>query len=328
MKTRKPAFAFVALFLLILAPVIADDDAKTKTIEKDVIFTAPAPPPDIAFGPMVFEKQAMDIKVVTGAPYSAEGMTEAVQVLADGNRIVRRNSTRVARDSQGRTRQEYSFTPPGGGEPRQVTMISINDPTTGVSFTLHPETRTADKIILPEILTFDVSEGSGTVIYKPGAGEPGVAGEAGAHVFIHKTPGGGTGVVATASIPAPHVARFKMAMAYGGEDGGTTEQLGRQIIEGLEAEGKRTTITIPAGQIGNEQPIIITSEQWYSPELQTIIYSKRDDPMAGTTIYRLTNISRAEPDPALFQLPPDYTVEREDVKVRAFERKIVKPEKK
>jgi len=53
------------------------------------------------------------------------------------------------------------------------------------------------------------------------------------------------------------------------------------MIEGVRADGTRTTITIPAGAMGNEQPILIVSERWYSPELQTVVMTKRNDPAYG-----------------------------------------------
>jgi hypothetical protein len=87
------------------------------------------------------------------------------------------------------------------------------------------------------------------------------------------------------------------------------ESLGKQIIEGVEAEGKRMTITIAAGEIGNEQPINIVDETWYSPELQTVVMSRHSDPRMGETNYRLTGINRSEPSRSLFELPSDVTVE-------------------
>jgi hypothetical protein len=87
-----------------------------------------------------------------------------------------------------------------------------------------------------------------------------------------------------------------------------TESLGTQVISGVSAEGTRTTITIPAGQIGNEKPIQIVKERWYSPDLQVVVMSKHSDPRTGDTVYQMTNVTRAEPDPALFQVPSDYTV--------------------
>jgi hypothetical protein len=72
--------------------------------------------------------------------------------------------------------------------------------------------------------------------------------------------------------------------------------------------GVRTTRTIPAGQIGNEKPISIVTEVWTSPELNTVVYSKRSDPQIGEQIFRLTNIIRAEPDPSLFTVPSDFKI--------------------
>ncbi|MDQ1560451.1 MAG: hypothetical protein QOD32_3511 [Pyrinomonadaceae bacterium] len=86
------------------------------------------------------------------------------------------------------------------------------------------------------------------------------------------------------------------------------ESLGKQLVEGVEAEGTRTTITFPAGMMGNERPINIVSERWYSSELQTVVMSKHSDPRFGETTYRLTNINRSEPARTLFEVPSDYAV--------------------
>ena len=94
----------------------------------------------------------------------------------------------------------------------------------------------------------------------------------------------------------------------GADDRGKSEPLGKQTIEGVEAEGTRTVTTIPAGKIGNERPIEIVFERWYSPELQTVIMTRHNDPRFGETIYRLTNISRDEPSRSLFEVPAGYTV--------------------
>jgi hypothetical protein len=88
----------------------------------------------------------------------------------------------------------------------------------------------------------------------------------------------------------------------------TTESLGTQTIEGVQAEGTRRTLTIPAGKFGNDQPIQIVSEIWYSAELQTIVLSKHSDPRMGEHTYRLTSINRSEPAKSLFEVPADYTV--------------------
>jgi hypothetical protein len=85
-----------------------------------------------------------------------------------------------------------------------------------------------------------------------------------------------------------------------------TEDLGAQVIEGVNAQGVRTTRTIPAGEIGNDKPIDIVTEVWTSSDLKTIVMSKRTDPRSGEQTFRLTNIVRSEPDPALFTVPADF----------------------
>jgi len=72
--------------------------------------------------------------------------------------------------------------------------------------------------------------------------------------------------------------------------------------------GERTTRTIAAGQIGNEKPITIVTEVWTSPELKTVVMSKRSDPRTGEQAFRLTNIVRAEPDASMFTVPGDFRI--------------------
>ena len=89
-----------------------------------------------------------------------------------------------------------------------------------------------------------------------------------------------------------------------------TTSLGTQSVNGVQAEGTRYTRTIPAGVLGNEKPIVITTERWYSPELQTVVLTKRSDPRLGDTVTQLTNIQRSEPDATLFQVPSDYALKQ------------------
>ena len=100
------------------------------------------------------------------------------------------------------------------------------------------------------------------------------------------------------------------------------ESLGKQFMEGVEADGTRTTFTIPAGQIGNELPISVVSERWYSPELKALVMSRQSDPRFGETTYRLTNIARGEPSPSLFEVPSDFTIEEPGAEPGHFIRKM------
>lgn len=101
-----------------------------------------------------------------------------------------------------------------------------------------------------------------------------------------------------------HGVDFSFYSHEGGES--KKESLGKQKFDGIEADGTRTTFTIPAGKIGNELPINIVSERWYSNELQTVVMTRHSDPRHGETVYRLTDINRSEPARQLFEVPSDY----------------------
>ena len=92
-----------------------------------------------------------------------------------------------------------------------------------------------------------------------------------------------------------------------------SEDLGKQVLEGVLAHGTRETVTIPAGAIGNERPIEISSETWYSDELEAVVLSKTSDPRIGETSYRLVNVVRGDPAPDLFAVPQGYVVETDPV---------------
>ncbi len=85
-----------------------------------------------------------------------------------------------------------------------------------------------------------------------------------------------------------------------------TEQLGTKTLNGLPAVGTRMTRTIPAGEIGNLNPIEVVTERWYSSDLQMPVLTTHQDPMMGTMTSKLVNINRTEPDASLFQVPSDY----------------------
>jgi len=88
-----------------------------------------------------------------------------------------------------------------------------------------------------------------------------------------------------------------------------SEDLGMMHQNGVPAQGTRTTLTIPVGQIGNNREIKVVNERWYSPDLQMVVKSVNSDPRFGTTTYELKNVIRSNPDSSLFQIPSDYTVE-------------------
>jgi hypothetical protein len=109
--------------------------------------------------------------------------------------------------------------------------------------------------------------------------------------------------VPSANAGGPDAGKWK-----GGGPSAVKTDLGTSTVSGVAATGTLTTRTIPAGAIGNTNPIISTSETWYSTDLQTIVASKHSDPRAGQMSYSLTNIVRSEPSAALFQVPAGYTL--------------------
>jgi hypothetical protein len=84
--------------------------------------------------------------------------------------------------------------------------------------------------------------------------------------------------------------------------------LGSQTIDGIEAQGTRQTMVIPAGTRGSVAAVTVTRDEWFSPDLQLTILIVNTDPRQGTTTSKVANLSRIEPDPTLFFVPADYTV--------------------
>jgi hypothetical protein len=205
---------------------------------------------------------SFDGRVVKGAPYSAQAVIETVQVLGDGNRIVRKTTSSVYRDGQGRTSRDASLGAIGPlvAVGHATQKIFISDPVAGTHYVLSPETKEALKLPPPPSFKEGHKDHESWEKHEHGGGQK------------------------------------------------QTENLGKQTFDGVEAEGTRTTITIPAGSIGNEQPIEILSERWYAASLQTVVLRKRSDPRFGDTTFRLQNISVAEPDHSLFLVPSDYAV--------------------
>jgi hypothetical protein len=247
-------------------------------------------------------------KVVKGAPYSAQAVTESVQTLSDGNRIVRKNSAHVYRDSEGRTRRDQTLAHFGpyatAGDAAQTSFI--NDPVSGVNLILDPRTKTARK--LPP---FEFH-------FRPDNKEGGEREKTVQREFrVERSEAAGRGFVFETRMPPPPGGGPDVQFLGRSSKAETkTEKLEKRTVEGVEAEGHRTVTTIPAGEFGNELPIQIVHERWYSPELQVVVMTRHSDPRFGETTYRLTNISRGEPSASLFQAPSDYTLKESPARGR------------
>ncbi|HEX8069905.1 MAG TPA: hypothetical protein VF546_08140 [Pyrinomonadaceae bacterium] len=221
--------------------------------------------------------------LVKDAPFTAESVTEHVQTLADGNRMGRKTTARLFRDGAGRTRREHTLTRGGStalapdGEPPR--LIIINDPVGQVGYTIETQTNVARRQALPPGLMAARARALG--------------GNAPFSVLIPTSTAHRRMAEGDSAPPPPEPQR---------------ERLEPQLIEGVMAEGTRTTLTVPAGEFDNEQPLVITHEEWYAPDLHIIVLMKHNDPRFGETTFRLTNITRGEPAPELFQAPQGYQI--------------------
>ena len=269
--------------------------AVSEAQQADSLFTLQA---TVSASPVgVIESMPLEsVTSVPNAPFSADAETEFTQVLGDGNRIERRYSSMIARDSQGRTRREEEIALVGplavdGPSPRLVTIL---DPVAGNSFTLDDSQKIAyrNPMALAKLNAAHdyayAADQKGTAVWVMQSGDP-------AWMAAEK------GKVATA------VAGQKL---FAGDAGAkiTTESLGTKSIEGVMALGTRTTSIIPAGAIGNLMPIEVVSERWYSRDLQMPVLITRKDPRSGESVYRLRNIVRSEQPPDLFTIPSDYQI--------------------
>jgi TonB family protein len=352
-----------------------------------------------------------DSKIVKGVPFSAESISEFSQPLADGNRITRRSTTMLYRDSQGRTRREGNPAPLGLNEfvesEKLPKTVIITDPVEGTTYVLDQRARVARR----SRATFARTGAVAGTLTAAGAPLPSTAAEADpANVKQIKVSGGvlqgsainrvqpayppvakaarasgavqvqitvsEKGEVIEATIVAGHPLLREAALEAAKqwlfkptELGGmpvkvqgiltfnftladesnkvtpetgvqqiarigslvptrthiSSEKLAKQMIEGVECEGLRTVQTIPAGQIGNERPIEIVTERWYSPELQATVMTKQSDPRYGETVVRLTGIMRLEPDEYLFKVPAEFSI-KDDIGYREMEMKVRRPE--
>lgn len=93
------------------------------------------------------------------------------------------------------------------------------------------------------------------------------------------------------------------------ESGDTVwSDLGKQLVSGVEAVGKRVTEHYNPGLFGNDRVMTIEREFWFSPKLGFNLLSKRSDPRIGTQTFTVTNLILADPDLKLFEIPEGFTV--------------------
>jgi len=234
----------------------------------------PPPPPQgmpFADGPGgMMGGEFGDAKTVTGVPLTAVLVVTRDTTLADGNKIHNESQSKIYRDSEGRVRRELAVDLATPATGKvNRNFIVINDPVAGKRYMLNPDNKTAH--LMPQ----------------RGQRHANRAGDQSANAAP-----GGEGLVGP-----------------GGPGNVTKEQLGTKTVNGVQAEGVRVTRTIPAGAIGNDKPIEVVTERWYSPDLQMAVMTTHTDPMMGTVTTKVVSMVRGDPDPSLFQVPSDYKLQ-------------------
>jgi hypothetical protein len=279
-------------------------------------------------------------KMVKNAPYSAEMVSERTQTLGDGNQIVRKTSSMSYRDSAGRTRTEVR------NDDGEVITVSIHDPVEGARYILRPRDKSAIKVSAPNTTVIAAREHAraaaaearvSSAEARAAAAQARVAADQararieelrregklaeGERVIIKQVErsGGAAGEhkdvqIRIAQVAAANAAARVAPMIAGaiGEHKwaakAETRDLGTREFSGVKATGVQRSYEIPAGEIGNRNPIVVSTETWTSPDLQAVVYQKRSDPRSGEAVFRVESLKREEPAAALFTVPSDYTV--------------------
>lgn len=197
-----------------------------------------------------------NVRLVTGAPYSAMGTSQTISTDANGSKVVRQNTVRVWRDSDGRTRSEFELTSIGGPTPLEINsrLTVIDDPAARERYVLRPDGQVITVAIAP----------------CRAANEP------------------------DTTVGPPRPARLPMKVSR-------PVKLGERQVDGETVTGSRVEATIPAGAMGNEQPVKMSAEQWYGKDLKVVVEATYKDPRTGETRYKLREIQRDEPDASLFR---------------------------
>jgi hypothetical protein len=223
---------------------------------------------------------------ITNAPYTATFTSTATEKLQDDT-VLTHTITRVAtRDALGRTRDEVTLPARSNGDGEPHTMITIVDPVTHTITQLHADRKVAVVHQMPSPHARDRWDGAD----RRGS--------------IRRGPGGPPTESASANAPGDGMRGFH----HRREDNVATTDLGSKTMDGVTATGRRMTRTIPLESAG--KTIVATHEVWFSPDLQIELSRSDVDPFRGTHTVVATSLSKAVPDPALFQVPQGYTVEQ------------------
>jgi hypothetical protein len=226
--------------------------------------------------------QTISGDIVTGHPFSGVEERHSLQILGDGTRIETKSADKYYRDDEGRTRIE-----------REDGTVLISDPVLGAGVEMKD-----GKVIRRSTFTHNPKGGYGfSSTTEPGVqvqklSKEQVEAQTKAMLDMNQ-----------AQLREAKLRAAQITQATPAKKAGNEEDLGHQAFGGIDAQGTRSTTIIAAGAIGNDRPINIVSERWYSADLQMTVKSGNKDPRFGETTYELTNILPGHPDPTLFQMP-------------------------
>jgi hypothetical protein len=304
-----------------------------------------APPPISISSAFLGVSSPLGAQPAHGKPMVAEFVTEHHQSFTDGNQISRATRSSIYRDAQGRIRRESQLSVPGlSAGVVASTFITIVDHHAGYGYVLDPQEMVAHRYELngpaPSYIARLSAQGSGNPLFSAqtvnsqtsgSAPAPAPAASGESHWRLH---GFARRMRPSNDAPPPATGPMGSSAANHANSGFLpedsnvanaptmridqpflaapnpvrTENLGEQTILGFRTMGTRVITTLPAGQIGNDRPIDIVSEQWFSPELELVMRSLHRDPWAGEFTTTVTRISRGDQAETLFEVPGSYKV--------------------
>jgi len=222
-------------------------------------------------------------KRVKSAPLSAKLLIEQTP---EASTETRTTTSLIYRDAEGRTRRDELAADTGIPE-----TTTINDPVAGFVYVVQHRDRTARRMALR--LHAEETQDDALAVMRNSVAEKERAGSY-KMLPMQSTSGPDKGLKEKSAVVSPGATK--------------SESLGQREIEGVTADGTSVSVTIPAGAIGNERPLQIVTERWYSPDLKAVVLIERLDPRFGRSVYRLTGLQRSAPAPSLFSVPGDYKI--------------------
>jgi hypothetical protein len=235
---------------------------------------APPAPPKTTSLDMLMQPPPAFLMPVQGAPYSLTRQWQIERTLADGTHLSNvQVPSRMYRDSFGRTRSEIPLNTKNSAI-GDLFVIEIRDDAAGFAYILDTQSRIAHRYAIRAV-SEEMLARMRAMENRPAPDPP-------------------NGIIQ----PIPDPTKPQR----------TVEKLGLRNIENIDCEQTRTTVTYPVGWNGNDRPLVSVEDSCESSYLHMSVFTKRVYEPMGVLLIRLTNISLLNPDQALFQVPPNYTV--------------------